>query len=144
MNYFIVALLVVIVMWVIWVMCTHGLSGRFLYVDKRKKDVTLHLTIIGTPRNKSDVRKVISSLEECLAHLKKKGYGSATLESHLIDQKKMKAVYRIANKYGYSVQNVSIFPTPGWQRFFIPFSMALIKFKVKFANPSSTKLTIVF
>lgn len=144
MNYFIFALIVAFILLVAWVICTHGLSGRFLYVDKRKKDVTLHLTIFGTPRKSSDARKVIDSLERCLKHLKAKGYKSATLESHLIDQKKMKTVYRIANKYGYSVKNISVFPTPGWQRFFIPFSMALIKFKIKFANPSSTKLTVFF
>ncbi|WNJ77761.1 hypothetical protein RJE46_14075 [Cedecea neteri] len=122
---------------------SHGLHGRFLYVDKRQKNVTLHLSIFGTPRKKSGAHKVVTSLERCLQHLKMNGYKSATLESHLIDDKRMISVYRLARKYGYSVTNVSKFPTPIWQRFFIPFSMALVRFKIKFANPISMKLTIV-
>lgn len=122
---------------------THGLHGRFFYVDKRKKDVNLHLAIFGTPRKKSGAHKVVTSLEGCLQHLKNNGYTSATLESHLITNERMVSVYRLARKYGYSVKDVSEFPTPALQRFLIPLSMALVKFKVKYANATSTKLTIV-
>lgn len=142
--YFDVAVFVFVTASIALILITHGLSGRFIYVDKRKKDVTLHLSIFGTPRKKSNARKVVASLENCLQHLKNNGYASATLESHLITQKRMKSVYRLAQKYGYSVQNVSVFATPRWQKFFIPFSMALLRFKIKFANISTTKLTIVF
>lgn len=122
---------------------SHGLHGRFFYVDKRQKHVKLHLIIFRTPRKKSGAHKVVTSLERCLQHLKKNGYKSATLESHLIDDKRMESVYRLARKHGYSVKDVSAFPTPIWQRFFIPFSMAFFKFKIKFANATSMKLTLV-
>lgn len=122
---------------------SHGLYGRFLYVDKRQKYVKLHLMIFGTPRKKSGAHKVVTSLERCLQHLKTNGYKSATLESHLIDNKRMGSVYRLARKHGYSITNVSEFPTPKWQRFSIPLTMALVRFKIKFANPTSMKLTIV-
>ena len=142
--YFEAVMIVFVVANLAWMLVTHGLSGRFFYVDKRKKDVNLHLAIFGTPRKKSDAHKVVTSLENCLLHLKNNGYASATLESHLITKKRMSSVYRLARKYGYSIQNISVFPTPRWQRFFIPFSMALLRFKIKFANISTTKLTIVF
>ncbi|MGC1034146.1 hypothetical protein [Pantoea agglomerans] len=122
---------------------SHGLHGRFFYVDKRNKDVNLHLAIFGTPRKKSGAHKVVTSLENCLQHLKNNGYTSAILESHLITKERMVSVYRLARKYDYSVKDVSEFPTPTWQRFLIPISMALVKFKVKFANTDSLKLTIV-
>lgn len=122
---------------------SHGLHGRFFYVDKRQKDVTLHLAIFGIPRKKSDAHKVVTSLKSCLQHLKMNGYKSATMESHLIDDKRMLSFYRLARMYGYSVKDVSRFPTPTWQRFFIPFSMALVKFKITSTNPSSMKLTLV-
>lgn len=122
---------------------SHGLHGRFFYVDKRKQDVNLHLVIFGTPRKKSGAHKVVTSLESCLYHLKNNGYTSATLESHLITKERMASVHRLARKYGYSVKDVSEFPTPTWQRFLIPITMALVKFKVKFANATSMKLTIV-
>ncbi|MDK2634100.1 hypothetical protein QMZ93_12230 [Pantoea stewartii subsp. indologenes] len=122
---------------------SHGLHGRFFYVDKRQRDVTLHLAIFGTPRKKSDAHKVVTSLKSCLQHLKMDGYKSATIESHLIDDKRLASFYRLARMYGYSVKDVSRFPTPTWQRFFIPFSMALVKFKITSTNPSSMKLTLV-
>lgn len=143
-NYFFAVLVIILIAMIARMLVTHGLCGRFFYVDKRKKDVTLHLAIFGTPRKKKDARKVVTSLEECLQHLKKNGYTSATLESHLISQKRMKSVYRIASKYGYSIQNISVFPTPIWQRISIPLLMALLRFKIKFADKSSTKLTFVF
>lgn len=142
-SLYFVLLFVFFAIFLLWVFMTHGLSGRFLYTDKRKKDVTLHLAIFGTPRGKGAARKVIDSLECCLQNLKRAGYVSVTFESHLIDQKKMKMVQRIANIYGYKVINVSVFPTPRGQKFFIPFSMTLLRFKHVHVNPSSTKLTIV-
>jgi len=141
--YFEAALMIFIVAIVALSIRTHGLHGRFFYVDKRQKDVKLHLTIFGTPRKKSGAHKVVTSLESCLLHLKKNGYKSATMESHLINDKRMHSFYRLARKHGYSITNVSEFPTPIWHRFFIPFSMALVKFKIKFASPTSTQLTIV-
>ncbi|ORM64359.1 hypothetical protein HA45_10310 [Pantoea rodasii] len=119
------------------------MHGRFFYVDKRHKDVTLHLAIFGTPRKKAGAHKVVTSLERCLEHLKMNGYRSATMESHLINDKRMGSFYRLARKHGYAVTNVSEYPTPIWQRFFIPFSMALFKFKLESTNPTSMKLTIV-
>lgn len=133
----------VVLAFFVWVLTTHGYSNRFLYVDKRKKDVTLHLTIFGTPRGKGAARKVIASLEDCLKKLKNDGYTSVTLESHLIDEKKMKMVSRITGSYNYKITNVSTFPTPRWQRFFIPFSMAFFRFKLVRANELSTKITIL-
>lgn len=122
---------------------SHGLHGRFFYVDKRQKDVTLHLAIFGTPRKKSDAHKVVTSLKSCLQHLKMNGYKSATVESHLIDDKRLTSFYRLARMYGYSVKDVSKFPTPIWQRFFIPFSMIFLRFKITSTNPTSMKLTLV-
>lgn len=144
LNWTEISLIALLLALLIWIIITHGVSGRFIYVDKRKPNVTLHLAIFGTPRNNKGVHKVATSLENCLQHLKAKGYVSATLESHLIDQKKIRSFYRIAKKYGYSIQDVSYFSTPYWQRFFIPFSMATCRFKMKIANPTSCKLTIFF
>lgn len=141
--YFEALMVVLIAVNVVAMTRSHGLHGRFFYVDKRKKDVNLHLAIFGTPRKKSGAHKVVTSLENCLQHLKNDGYTSATFESHLITKERMGSVYRLARKYGYSVKDVSEFPTPTWQRFLIPISMALVKFKVKFANATSMKLTVV-
>ncbi|WP_288656576.1 hypothetical protein [Pantoea sp. UBA6567] len=146
MDYFIyfeAALLAFLAVFIAISARSHGVYERFLYVDKRQKHVNLHLMIFRTPRKKSGAYKVVKSLERCLQHLKTNGYKSATLESHLIDNKRMGSVYRLARKHGYSVTNVSEFHTPKWQRFSIPLDMALVRFKIKFANSTSMKLTIV-
>lgn len=122
---------------------THGIAGRFLYVDKRKKDVTLHMAIFGTPRNKKGVHKLTTSFINALRKLKKKGYTSVSMESHLIDSKRLTMLHRLALQNGYSIINVHCFPTPRWQRFFIPVSMALLRFKIVKVKPQTCSLTII-
>ena len=136
-------LIILLVVFILWASLTHGISGRFIYVDKRKKDVTLHLAIFGTPRNKKDVHKLKTSFVRALRKLKKNGYTSVSLESHLIDSKRLAMLHRIALRDGYSIVNVRHFPTPRWQRFFIPVSMALLRFKIVKVNPQSCSLTII-
>lgn len=136
-------LIILLVVFILWASLTHGISGRFIYVDKRKKDVTLHMAIFGTPRNKKDVHKLKTSFVKALRKLKKNGYTSVSLESHLIDSKRLAMLHRIALRDGYSIVNVRHFPTPRWQRFFIPVSMALLRFKIVKVNPQSCSLTII-
>ncbi|ATG01227.1 Uncharacterised protein [Lelliottia amnigena] len=122
---------------------THGIAGRFLYVDKRTKDVTLHMAIFGTPRNKKGVHKLTTSFINALKKLKKKGYASVSMESHLIDSKRLAMLHRLAQKDGYTIVNVRHFPTPRWQRFFIPVSMAVLRFKIVKVKPQTCSLTII-
>lgn len=136
-------LIILLVVFILWASLTHGISGRFIYVDKRKKDVTLHMAIFGTPRNKKDVHKLKTSFVKTLRKLKKNGYTTVSLESHLIDSKRLAMLHRIALRDGYSIVNVRHFTTPRWQRFFIPVSMALLRFKIVKVNPQSCSLTII-
>lgn len=143
MEWLLTTLIILLVVFILWASLTHGISGRFLYVNKRKKDVTLHMAIFGTPRNKKGVHKLKTSFVNTLKKLKKKGYSSVSLESHLIDSKRLAMLHRLALQNGYSIVNVRHFPTPRWQRFFIPVSMALLRFKIVNVNPQSCSLTII-
>lgn len=122
---------------------THGIAGRFLYVDKREKNVTLHMAIFGTPRNKKGVHKLTTSFINALKKLKKKGYASVSMQSHLIDAKRLALLHRLALQEGYSIVNVRHFPTPKWQRFVIPLSMAALRFKIVKVKPQTCSLTII-
>lgn len=136
-------LIILLFVFILWASLTHGISGRFIYVDKRKKDVTLHMAIFGTPRNIKDVHKLKTSFVNTLKKLKKDGYTSVSLESHLIDSRRLAMLHRLALRDGYTIVNVRHFPTPRWQRFFIPVSMALLRFKIVKVNPQSCSLTII-
>ncbi|TDN64257.1 hypothetical protein [Scandinavium goeteborgense] len=143
MEWLLTVLIILLVVFILWASLTHGISGRFIYVDKRKKDVTLHMAIFGTPRNKKDVHKLNTSFVNTLKKLKKYGRTSVSLESHLIDSKRLAMLHRLALRDGYSIVNVRHFPTPRWQRFFIPVSIALLRFKIVKVNPQSCSLTII-
>ncbi|HBC8787358.1 MULTISPECIES: hypothetical protein [Citrobacter] len=122
---------------------THGIAGRFLYVDKRKKDVTLHMAIFGTPRNKKGVHKLTTSFINALKKLKKNGYVSVSMDSHLIDSKRLAMLHRLALQEGYTIVNVRFFPTPRLQHILTPVSMALLRFKIVRVKPQTCSLTII-
>lgn len=138
-----IVLSVLIIVLLLSASITHGISGRFIYVDKRRKNVTLHLAIFGTPRNPSKSHRVKTSFRNCMRHLKSKGYSSVSLQSHLIDEESINIIHRIARMDGYKITNIKYSPTPTWQRFFIPFSMLLLRFKWKKANSTSCSLDII-
>lgn len=144
MDWLLTVLILLLVALILHISFTHGISGRFLYVDKRKKDVTLHMAIFGTPRNKKGVHKLTTSFINALKILKKKGYASVSMESHLIDSKRLRMLHRLALQEGYTIVNVRSFPTPTWQRFAIPVSMAVFRFKIVKVKPQSCSLTIIF
>ena len=143
MEWLLTTLMILLAVLILYTLFTHGIAGRFLYVDKRKKDVTLHMAIFGTPRNKKGVYKLKTSFINALKKLKKNGHTSVSMESHLIDSKRLAMLHNLALKYGYTIVNVRHFPTPRWQRFFIPVSMALLRFKVVKVKPQSCSLTII-
>ncbi|WP_395490919.1 hypothetical protein ACG1VR_10925 [Cedecea davisae] len=143
MDWLLTALFLVLVALILRVLFTHGIAGRFLYVDKRKKDVTLHMAIFGTPRNKKGVHKLTTSFINALKNMKNKSYASVSMKSHLIDSKRLAILQRLALQNGYSIINVHYFPTPKWQRFFIPVSMAICRFKIVKVKPQTCSLTIL-
>jgi len=139
-----VAILFIIAFVLYYIKMTRSLSGHFIYFDKRKNNLTLRLSIFGTPREMSDLRNVISSLKQCLQDLEKKNYHSVTFASHLITDEMIETIQRFTQEQGYALQDVRFCYTSKWQRFIIPLKMLLFHFTVTFANPTTTTFTVVF
>lgn len=137
------AVLFLIAFWIYYLKITRSFSGRFIYFDKRKKDVSLRLSVFGTPGDTSDLSDVIISLKKCLQDLENKNYHSVIFESHLITAEMIESIQRFTQEQGYSFQNVMFCYTSKWQRVVIPLKTALCRFNLKFANPTTTTFTVV-
>lgn len=116
--------------------------GMFIYSNKRGKDVSLHLRPCKTPRNASGSPRIMSSLRSVIRELKRKGYESATFESHLIDDRAMHMLQRFAIKEKVILLPVSYKRTPLAFRVIIPFNTLVCKRKLMSTNKISAIVRI--
>jgi len=132
-----ILLIVMIMPLFIWASLNNQKYGMFIYANKRRKDVSLHLRPCKTPRNPSGSPRIMSSLRNVIRELKRKGYESATFESHLIDDRAMQILQKLAIK-----ENVVLLPavykhTPLVFRVIIPLTTLFCKIKLMSTNKIS-------
>ncbi|WP_454833543.1 hypothetical protein [Rahnella aceris] len=116
--------------------------GMFTYVNKRKKDVSLHLRPCKTPRNASGSPHIMSSLRDVIRELKRKGYESATFESHLIDERAMLMLEKLSTKEKVVLLPALYKRTPLIFRIMIPLTTLICKRKIMSTNKMSAVVRI--
>lgn len=119
---------------------TYGLSGKYIYKDKRKKDIEIHLPAFKTPRKSSGSVALFVSLRTSMRNLKKLGYNSVTLKSHLIDERLMNILSTLARKENFVMVNLPSAPTNNWDKISIKILISLLCFKLEPVNPITSKV----
>lgn len=142
MSLFILISTVTLACLIWWVCLTHGVYGPFIYTDKRKPCVSIHLSILRTPRNPEKIYSILKSLKCCLKELEKRGHGHVHMKSHLLNDKSIETFKKIISRSGYSIIKIELHDTPIKDRILIPVSMLIFKAKLLKTNKKSYEIAI--
>ncbi len=120
-------------------------KGRFSYRKTKNYHTSIHLSPLRTPLNASGAGCLVGSIRKILRHLKKEGYQTVEMESHLLNPTSILALQKLLNREGMMIDDSTIKtkPTPLVHIFIIKTSKLLLQFSRVKVNPLSTKVTVL-